>query len=128
MIYENVLMSALCENALTSKSGEIMFGDLEIRWDSATLVNTFGDSITLSDVRFKMSVSTSISPLLGKISNDFTIEVSHSRDRLLYTHLRTDEERMELFNILQECLGRFDEANKSVNKKVWEILDKGYQW
>ena len=128
MLYENVLMSALCENALTSKSGDILFGDLKMHWDSATLINTYGDSITLSDVRFEMSVSTGVSPRLGKISNNFTIEVSHSRGRLLYTHLHTDEERMELFNILEECLERFDEANKSVNEKVWEILDKGYQW
>ena len=117
-------MSAICENALTSKTGDILFGDLEMHWDSAIVKNSEGGSITLSDVRFKMSVSTSVSPHSGKISNNFNVEVKHSNGRLLYSHLRSDEERVELFRILEECMERFTESNKSVNEKVYSILDK----
>ena len=123
-MYESMLMSALCENALTSKSGDILFGDLEMRWDSAIIKNSKGDSITIADVRFKMSLDASVSPYSGKISNNFNLEVTHSNGRLMYTHLHNDKDRLELFKILEECLERFTEANKSVNEKVWDILDK----
>ncbi len=117
-------MSALCENALTSKSGDILFGDLEMRWDSAIIKNSKGDSITIADVRFKMSLDASVSPYSGKISNNFNVEVTHSNGRLMYTHLHNADERKELFTILEECMERLSEANKSVNEKVWDILDK----
>jgi len=123
MRFEHKLMSALCENALTSKSGDTIFGDLELHWDSAIIKDNKGNSVTLTDVRFKMELSTDVSRYTGTIYSSLSVEVITSNGVLMRSYLREEKDRVEFFRICEQCVEAFEEANKSVNQKVWDILD-----
>ena len=116
-------MSALCENAITSKSGDILFGDLELHWDSVIIKDNKSNSVTLTDVRFKMQLSTDLGMRSGTIYSRLNIEVITSNGVLMRSHLREEKDRVEFFRICEQCVEAFEEANKSVNQKVWDILD-----